>query len=63
VVMTVLIVRLMFMSAAIIDLNLNCTMANVEIVFKHMRHILKNLLTVSYVLIRHHNMTTTRNQA
>lgn len=51
-----------FMPTAILCLNLNGAVADLEIVLQHIRHILKNLLTVTDALICHDDVATANNQ-
>ena len=50
------------MPTTILDLDLNRAMANLEIMLQHMRHILVNVLTVTYALICHDDVATANNQ-
>ena len=61
--MFVLAMGRVLMPTTIFDFNLNRTMANLEIMFQHMRNILMNVLTITYALICHDDVTTARNQS
>ena len=50
------------MAATFLGFNLNRAVSNFEIVFEHVRHILKNLLTLTDALIRHHDVAATCDQ-
>ena len=49
-------------AAASLGFNLNGAVTNFEIMFEHVRHIMKNLLTFTDALIRYHDVAATCDQ-